>query len=418
MRYELFISLRYLRARRKEAFISLLTVIATAGVAIGVMTLCIVLSVMTGFEEDLRDRILSFNPHVLVVSANGRVQDPAHVRDAVRAVAGVTSAAPVVYGQVMLSSPHNMAGALLRGVPPDPDTFADVEKHLAEGSLARLDQRYAVVLNDGLGATVELPGMILGIELARELGVGVGDPVTVLTPIGTSTRAGLQPRVKRFVVAGLFDSGMSQYDGVLAFIGLADAAAFFGLEDAATGLEVRVADLDNARAVAQRITQTLGAPYSARDWMETNHNLFATFKLGRIVYFIVLQLITLVAAFNIVSTLIMVVMEKRKDIAVLESMGATRGGIIRIFVFKGAFIGSVGTLLGTVGGYAACWALRRYQFVQLPKGVFGVSTLPVKIIPEYFVVVALASALICLLASIYPARQAARLTPVDIIRYE
>ena len=418
MRYELFIGLRYLRSRRAEAFISLLTWIATAGVAIGVMTLCIVLSVMTGFEEDMRDRLLSFNPHVLVVSDDGPVSTPGSLRASVASLPGVVSAAPVIYGQVMFSSVRNMAGALVRGVPPDPSAFADVEKHLREGRLTQLGRRYPVVLNEGRGAAVELPGVILGNELAGDLGVGVGDPVTMLSPMTTTTAGGAAPRVKRFVVVGFFNSGMAQYDEALAFISLADAADFFGLGEAVTGLEVRVADVYEAHRVADRIAHTLGAPYRARDWMETNHNMFATFRLGKIVYFIVLQLITLVAAFNIVSTLIMVVMEKRKDIAVLKSMGATRAGIIRIFVFKGALIGSAGTLLGTLGGWVACWTLRRYEFIHLQQGVFGVSTLPVKIIPEYFVVIAFVSALICLLATLYPAQQAARLAPVDIIRYE
>lgn len=418
MRYEIFIGLRYLRAKRKEAFVSLITVIATGGVAIGVMTLCIVLSVMTGFEEDLRDRILGFNPHVLVLSYSGAIKDYPSLVARVRTVSGVAHVEPFIYGQVMLSTSTNMAGVLIRGVAGEEDGRFNVEKRLTAGSLAELNKRHEVALNNEHGGTIALPGIIVGTELARQLGVTVGDPVSVMSPIGTPTAVGLVPRVKRFAVVGLFSSGMTEYDSALAYVSLADAQHFFGMADNVTGLEVQVANLYDASRVGGRIAETLGFPYRVRDWMETNHNLFAAFKLEKTVYFIVLQLIILVAAFNIVATLIMVVMEKRKDIAILKSMGATQGGIARIFVFKGLFIGGVGTLLGCGLGYVACWALRRYEFVELPKGVFAVTTLPVKIYPEYFLVIALASLLICLIATIYPARQAAGLAPVDIIRYE
>ena len=418
MRYEFFIGLRYLRAKRKEAFISLITVMATAGVAIGVMTLNMALSVMTGLEEDIRDRILGFNPHVLVLSHTGTVQDYEALLGEIRALSGVSRAAPFVYGQVMLSTSQSMTGVLLRGIQTSTKGVFDLEKHLTSGTLTELDRRHVVPLSDGRGATVELPGIILGTELARQLGVDVGDPVTVLSPAGRPSVVGVVPRVKRFVVVGLFSSGMSEYDSALAYIGLADAQRFFGLDGAVTGLEVRVTDLYQARKVGSRIAERLGFPYRIRDWMEINHNLFAALKLEKTVYFIVLLLIILVAAFNIVATLIMVVMEKRKDIAILKSMGATGASIARIFVYKGIIIGVVGTLIGNLAGYAGCWALRRYEFIELPKDVFYVSTVPVKMTPEYFAAVTVASLIICLLATIYPARQAARLVPIDVIRYE
>ncbi len=418
MRYALFIGLRYLRAKRQEAFISLITLIATGGVAIGVMTLTVVLAVMTGFEEDLRDRILGFSPHVLVLSYSGTVSNYPSVLGRVQAVPGVVTAAPFVYGQVMISTPETVAGALLRGVVPGPDGAIDFAHHLTEGQIEGLATRHAVPRDAEGGAAVELPGIILGQTLARQLGVAVGDPVSVVSPVGTPTAVGMVPRIKRFAVVGLFDSGMSEYDSSLAYVNLPDAQRFFRLDDGVTGVEVQVADLYDARRVGADIAARLGFPYRVRDWMEMNHNLFSALKLEKTVYFVVLLLIVLVAAFNIVATLIMVVMEKRKDIAVLKSMGATRAGIGAIFVFKGLVIGAVGTALGNLGGYAACWALRRYQFIELPPDVFYVSTLPVRIYGEYFGLVTLASLIICLLASVYPARQAARLVPVDIIRYE
>jgi lipoprotein-releasing system permease protein len=418
MRYELFIGLRYLRAKRKEAFISLITVISMLGVMIGVMTLTIVLAVMTGFEEDLRDRILGFNPHVVVLSVSGTVSDYASVVERVDAVPGVAAAAPFVYGQVMLSAQQNVTGAAVRGISAASGGVLDLERHLKEGSLDELGTLHDVPLDEGRGATVQLPGIIVGKDVARQLGLLVGDPVSVISPVATPTAVGMVPRVKRFVVVGLFDSGMAEYDSSLVYMDLASAQKFFDMNGTVTGIEVRATDLYRAKEVGDRIRATLGFPFRVRDWMEINHNLFSALKLEKTVYFIVLLLIVLVAAFNIVATLIMVVMEKRKDIAILKSMGATRAAVGRIFIYKGMIIGVVGTVIGNAGGYLACWLLKRYQFIELPKDVFYVNTLPVKMYPEYFVAVTVASLLICLLATVYPARQAARLAPVDVIRYE
>jgi lipoprotein-releasing system permease protein len=402
----------------KESFVVLITLLSIVGVSMGVMALTITLSVMTGFEEDLRDRILGFNPHVLVMSHTGSVQDYPGVMERIYAIPGVTQAAPFVYGQVMISSGENVAGVLVRGILPIPGGADELDRHLREGQVQALAVLHAVPLNDGRGATVELPGIILGTELARQVDAKIGDPVTLVSPISTPSAVGLVPRVKRFVYVGTFDSGMSEYDSGLAYINLTDAQHFFGLGDRVTGLDVRVKDLYQARVVAERIASTLGFPYRVRDWMEVNRNLFSALKLEKTVYFMVLLLIILVGAFTIVATLIMVVMEKRKDVAILKSMGATRAGIGRIFVFKGLVIGALGTAIGNLAGYAGCVALRRYHFIDLPPGVFYVSTVPVKMYAEYFAAVTVASMAICLLATIYPAFQAARLAPVDVIRYE
>jgi lipoprotein-releasing system permease protein len=418
MRYELFIGLRYLRAKRQEAFISLITVISMLGVMIGVMTLTIVLAVMTGFEEDLRDRILGFNPHVVVLGVSGTIGDYASVVKRIEAVRGVVAAAPFVNGQVMLSAQQNVTGASVRGVTPASAHVLELDRHLKDGSLDDLGKLHDVPLEEGRGATVELPGIIVGKDVARQLGLLIGDPVSVISPIATPTAVGMVPRVKRFVVVGFFDSGMAEYDSSLVYMDLASAQKFFDLDNTVTGIEVRSADLYRARQVGDHIRAALGAAFRVRDWMEINHNLFSALKLEKTVYFIVLLLIVLVAAFNIVATLIMVVMEKRKDIAILKSMGATRAGVGRIFIYKGMIVGVVGTAIGNVGGYLVCWLLKRYQFIELPKDVFYVNTLPVKMYPEYFAAVTVASLLICLLATVYPARQAARLAPVDVIRYE
>jgi lipoprotein-releasing system permease protein len=346
MRYELMVGLRYLRARRKEAFISLITVISVVGVMIGVMTLNIVLAVMTGFEEDLRDRILGFNPHIVLVSYAGAIRDPDAVLTKVRETKGVVAAEPLVYSQVMLTTGQSVSGVVVRGVPPDADeSIVDLKSHLVSGSLSGLgaDFEVPVSLSDeppaanapevrdtkgkgdgrapsretgraakpsgGETQSTKLSGVIIGQELAKQLGVGVGDPVSVVSPIGTPSPVGMIPKVKRFAVAGTFDSGMFDYDSSLIYMSLADAQRFFGLGSAITGVEIRVKDIYASQAVAHAIEERLGTPFRARDWMEVNRNLFLAFKLEKVVYFIVLLLIVLVAAFNIIATLIMVVME-------------------------------------------------------------------------------------------------------------
>jgi len=418
MRYELFVGLRYLRAKRREAFISLITLIATGGVAIGVMTLNIVLSVMTGFEEDLRDRILIFEPHLVVWSSAGIVADPATVLEEVRQVPGVARAAPFVYAQLMLSTEQEVTGVLVRGIMPDGSGAVDLQQYLQDGDLSLLDDHHAVSFAEGLGATVELPGIVLGKELARDLGLAVGDPVKAASATARTGGGGILPRTERLVVVARFDAGMPQYDSRLAYVSLRDAQNLFNLGNAVTGVEIRVTNLYDSTRIGAEIARRLGPTYRVRDWREANRNLFAALKLQKTVYFIVLMLIILVAAFTVLATLIMVVMEKRKDIAVLKSLGATPAGIARIFIFKGLVIGGLGTLLGNLGGYAGCWVLKRYHFIDLPQDVFYVSTVPVKMYPEYFFVVTCASLAMCFFATIYPARQGARLGPVDLLRYE
>ncbi len=417
MRYPLFIGLRYLRAKRSEGFLSLITAISTAGVAVGVMTLHIVLAVMTGFEEDLRDRILGFTPHVLVSDYGASMPANPVLEARLRTVDGVAAVAPYVQGQAMLASSHDVAGVLLRGVRPQPDGVIDFARHVRGGRIEDLARRHRVRRDDS-GAMVELPGIILGVDLARQLDAAIGEPVSVVAPAGVPTVIGLVPKVRRFAVVGLFEAGMLEYDSALAYIALPEAQAFFNLGDAVSGIEVRTADLDDADAVAQRLAAQLDFPYQVRSWRDLNHNLFAAIRLEKFVYFLVLTLIVLVAAFNIVATLVMVVMEKRRDVAILKSMGATRAAIAEIFVAKGLVIGGLGTAVGTAAGLAVCALLQRYEFIRLPPGVFYTSTLPVRIIPEYIVLVIVTSLVICLLATVYPARQAARLVPVEAIRYD
>jgi lipoprotein-releasing system permease protein len=416
MRYELFIGLRYLRARRRETFISLITIISVLGVMIGVMTLNVVMAVMTGFEETLRDRLLGINAHVALVKSGDQLREYEKLLELVRQTKGVVAASPSIYGQVMLTSGPRVSGVVVRGVDPDKvNQVVDIERYIREGSLQSLKQQQPLQVQ---GRTILLPGVIIGTRLANQLGVFLGSPIQVVSPLGSPTAIGVIPKVRRFVVVGIFDSGMSEIDSTLVYMNLKDAQTFFELGDAVTNIEIRVQDVYRAQSVAQDIQRRLGFPYLTEDWSRLWPNLFSALKLEKTVYFLVLLLMVLIGAFNIISTLTMVVMEKRKDIAILQSMGATRESIRRIFLIKGCVIGVVGTLLGVFLGLAICLLIQKYRFIELPKDVFLISTVPVRIYLSNFLLVGFASLFVCLLASIYPARQAAKLDPVEIIRYE
>jgi lipoprotein-releasing system permease protein len=416
MKYELFIGLRYLRARRREGFISLITVISVLGVMIGVMTLNVVMAVMTGFEETLRDRLLGINAHVALVKSGDQLRDYEKLVEQVRQAKGVVAASPTIYGQVMLTSGPRVSGVVVRGIDPDRvNQVVDIERYIKEGSLQSLKQQQPVRTGE---RTVLLPGVIIGARLANQLGVFPGSPLQVVSPLGSPTAIGVIPKVRRFMVVGIFDSGMSEIDSTLIYMNLADAQKFFELGDAVTNIEIRVQDVYRAQGVAQDIQRRLGFPYLTEDWSRLWPNLFSALRLEKTVYFLVLLLMVLIGAFNIISTLIMVVMEKRKDIAILQSMGATRESIRRIFLIKGCVIGIVGTFLGVLLGLAISVLIQEYRFIELPKDVFLISTVPVRIYLSNFTLVAFASLLVCLVASIYPARQAAKLDPVEIIRYE
>ena len=414
MRYELFVGLRYLRARRSERFISLLTVISILGVMIAVVTLNVVIAVMTGFEEVLRDRLLGLNAHVLLVKPASYLTGYDELARRLESRDDVATAAPSLTGQIILTSENRVGGAVVRGIVPG-RTHLGLEQYLKEGRMRDIESRTPARVN---GRDLSLPGIIVGDRLAEQLGVRMGDTLQAVSPIGSPTAVGIIPRIRRFAVAGIFDSGMREYDRGLVFMSLGEAQGFFGVGNLASSIEMTVTDLADADAVAADIQEAVGSAFLVEDWTRLWPNLFAALRLEKTVYFLVLLLMVLIAAFNIVSTLIMVVMEKRKDIAVLRSLGASGRSIRLIFLIKGWVIGAVGTVAGVVLGYALALLIQRYQFIELPDDVFLVSTVPVSISPVAFGLVALASFVICVLASIYPARQAAKLHPVEVIRYE
>ncbi len=411
MGFELFVSLRYLMARRRQTFISLITIISIAGVAVGVMALIVVIAVMNGFQEDLRDRILGVTSHIVVGNVGGTIYNYGDLMETVRQEDGVAAVTPFIYTQVMLSSGRSVSGAILRAI--DPQTASEViriEKNL-EGKLSDLNPAPA-------GEEPVQPGIILGAELANHLGLRMNDWVTVISPAGRITPVGQIPKSKLLRVVGIFKSGMYEYDNTLAYISIKAAQEFLAIGDAVSGIEVRVDDIYAARSIAERIQNRLGISYWVKDWMQMNRNLFSALKLEKVVMFIILTLIILVAAFNIVSSLIMLVMEKIRDIAILKAMGATASSIRKIFILEGFIIGTSGTILGILGGATLCTLLKRYKFIELPADVYYISTLPVRMEFTDVAIIAFSAILISLLATIYPSRQAAKLDPVEALRYE
>jgi lipoprotein-releasing system permease protein len=406
---EYYIAQKYLLAKRKQTFISIITFISVLGVTIGVTALIIVLAVMNGFEKELKDRILGATAHVHVTCLDGTIPEPFKLAEKLRRAEGVAAASPYVFSQMMISSGGGSTGGVLRGV--DPATVGSVTrlaKDIRVGTLGDLVRR----------KTEDVPGVILGKELAANLGTGPSDLVEVLVPSGNVTPMGAFPRAERFRVVGIFESGMYEYDSTFAYISYDEASRMLGTEGRASGIELRVKDIYSAGAIATRIRTDLGYPYWAKDWMQSNRNLFSALKLEKVVMFIILVLIVMVAAFNIISTLIMIVMEKNKDIGILMTMGATRKTIRRIFALEGLFIGIVGTTAGTLVGGLLCWMLRKYKFIQLPNDVYYMTTLPVSFDPAILVLVAGSSVLICFLATLYPSRQASAIDPAEAIRYE
>lgn len=406
---EYFIGLKYLLAKRKQTFISIITAISVSGVAVGVMALIVVLAVMSGFEKELKDRILGATAHVHVTSLEGSVPDPFALARRVGEMDGVAATSPYIFSQVMISSGTASTGGVLRGV--DVATIGKVTR------LPR-DIRKGRIEDLGKKTAKGLPGVILGKELAANLGVSTGDLVEVLVPGGNVTPMGAFPGVARFRVVGLSESGMYEYDSSFAYVSLEEAGRLMGMEGRATGVEAKVVDIYQAGRIAARIREELGYPYWAKDWMQSNRNLFSALKLEKVVMFIILVLIVMVAAFNIISTLIMVVMDKTKDIAVLMTLGATRKTIRRIFALEGLLIGVAGTFAGTISGGLLCYLLRRYEFIHLPSDVYYISTLPVALSPGILILVGVSSILICFLATLYPARQASLVEPAEAIRYE
>jgi lipoprotein-releasing system permease protein len=416
MRYEWFIGLRYLKAKRKQTFISIITIISIAGVMVGVMTLIVVLAVMSGFEKTLKEKILGTQAHLVVLKASQQSMDHyEEVLKQVRDVKGVVSAAPFIFNQVMLSSESSVSGVVIKGI--DPDQVGKVTELAHNMKAGRLQD---------LKGGSDSPGVILGAELAKHLGVTLNDAIQVISPLGTITPMGMMPKMKRFRVVGIFYSGMYEYDNTMAYVSLESAQKFFGMGARVTGIEIKTNDIYKVKEIGKEIRQKLGFPFWTKDWMEMNRNLFSALKLEKIAMFIILVLIVLVAAFNIISTLIMVVMEKHKDIAILKSMGAPSKGILRIFIIEGGVIGIVGTVFGTILGLGAAFNLEKitgfvenlFGFKILSSDVYYIDKLPSQVNPMDVGLIVITAILISLLATLYPSWRASRLDPAEALRYE
>lgn len=423
MNYEFFVSIRHLSARKSQKFISLNSWISMVGVGLGVMALIVVIAVMSGFSNDLRDKILGTNSHVVVSNINQTtVENYNSILEKVLSVAGVTAAAPFIINQVMLINGDRVSGVVVRGVDPKKEgTVSDLEKNMIIGSILDLKVNLPF-LEDKKNRT----GIILGKELSRKMGVVVGGVVSMVSPVSRITPVGLIPRMKLFKVVGVFESGMYEYDANLSFVLLKSAQKFFSMKDAVSGVEVRVDDIEQAGNIATAIQKKLGFPYHARDWMSMNKNLFSALKLEKIVMFIILILIIFVAAFNIISTLFMLVMEKAKEIAILKSMGASRKSIIKIYSYQGLIIGLVGTFLGCAAGFIIVPNLNEivgfiesvFGIVAFPSDIYYLDRLPSEIQYMDSFLIVIFSIAICLIASLYPAWRASKLDPVDGLRYE
>ncbi|MBQ2476574.1 MAG: lipoprotein-releasing ABC transporter permease subunit [Desulfovibrio sp.] len=409
MSFAFFVARRYLFARRKQAFIYVISIMSILGVALGVAALVVVLGVYNGLTTDMRDKILGANAHGIVMSyMPDAFADHPELLGEVLKTPGVTGATPFIYTEVMLSAGKGVKGLVLRGIDPKtaPSVLTMLRK-MKRGSIARLTQ------------TEGLPGIIIGEELAKRIGLGIGSRVNLLSPSGQKTAAGFQPRIRAFEVAAIFKTGMFEYDSSLAFVTLDACRDVLGLDPGfLSGIEITVDDVFKADVIAQRISSTVGSPFYARNWMEMNANLFAALKLEKIGMFILLAMVVLIGSFSIVATLVMLVMEKTKDIAVMLSMGATRRTIRRIFMLQGTIIGFVGTLLGYALGLTVGFLLKRYQFIKLPENVYTLDHLPIIITLSDVLVIGAAAMLLCFLATLYPARQASRLKPAEALRYE
>jgi len=400
VKYESLIALRYLRSKRKERFISFTTWAAAVGIAIGVMALIVVIAVMTGFQDEIRDRILGVNPHMLITDAlGGPIVNPARVVAAVKNTEGVTAAFPFITFQGLAQGRQRVAGVVVKGM--DPRDLSFLSHLVKEGSIDALNEKGTILLAK---------------ELARDLGVSPGDVFTVLVPFGGISPMGATPETVRVRVGGIFQTGMYDIDSMLAVMSLDDVEALLGA--GVSGIEVKLKDVYAADAVRAAVARTLGPRYIVRTWIQMNRNLFSALKLEKIAMFVILVLIILVASFNIISSLVMTVMEKKKDIAILKAMGAKNRSIMKIFMAEGLTIGVFGALAGSVIGYLMCVVQNWLHVIKLSEEVYTINVLPMKISVTDVLLIASVTIVICLLSTLYPSYKATKIDPVETLRYE
>ena len=427
MPYEFFISRRYLRAKRKQIFVSVVTFISIFGIFLGVAALIIVLAVMNGFEEDLRTKILGIRSHIeLTTDITGPMKDYQKVRERLDGIEGVVASTPFIYSQAIIRNGNGVTGLVIRALDTKSAFKVINLGKIKEGNLEYLNKvpREITLNYKSDGALPE--GIVIGKEMARNLGIFLYDTITIISPVSISTPMGMVPRMGKFIVVGIFESGFYEYDSTLAYLSVQSCQRFLQMGDTVTGIDIKVNDIYKADIISRKIQSKLGFPFWTQDWMQMNKNLFSALKLEKRVMFIILSLIVLVAAFNIISALIMIVMEKNKDIAILKSMGATSQSIMKIFIYQGLIIGVIGTFLGCIAGLTVALNIQRvslfvekvFRFKFLPGDVYYLSELPSKVNYGDVVIIVIGTLLICFLSTIYPSLRASKTDPAEALRYE
>jgi len=403
--FELHVALRYLLAKRKQAFISIISLISTLGVIVGVMALVIALALMTGLQGELRDRILGSTAHVYVFRTGAGILDYRSDVARLRQVPHVTGAAPAILGQGLITSEQAKGFLSIKGIDPALEgSVTDIGRSMKTGSLAALEQ------------PSERPGILLGADLAKKLEARVGDRVHILTAEGTLTPGGMMPRSRPFVVVGTFSLGLYEFDSAYGFVSLEAAQRLTGRSHAEL-IELRVDDIYRAPQIARDIDERFAGEYLTEDWSQMNRSLFSALWLEKVAISITIGLIVIVAALNIIASLILLVMEKHQDIAILKTMGASRRSIMFVFMLQGLIIGTMGTLVGAAGGYGISYVLDRYKLIRIPMDVYQVAHVPFVVLPLDFALVVVSAIVICFLATIYPSRQASKLDPAEALRY-
>jgi lipoprotein-releasing system permease protein len=412
--FELQIALRYLLAKRKQAFVSVISLVSTLGVVVGVMALVIALALMTGLQQELRDRILGSQPHIYVWKEGGILDYQAEVAK-LKTLPHVVGAAPEILDKALLTSTGStQAFATVKGIDPALEpSVTDIQPAMKQGSLAGLTPSDAPDASD----LQMLDGIVLGSDLAASLGVAVGDVVTILTTHETLTPAGAQIIPRHLRVAGIFSIGLFEIDSTYALVSLDLAERLFDKTEVDL-IQLRVDDIFRATAVAKTVTDRFGPDYLTEDWAQMNQALFSALTLEKIAISLTIGLIVMVAALNIVASLILLVMEKHRDIAILKTMGASARSVTAIFMLQGLVIGVAGTAVGATAGWGVSYLLDKYEVIKVSTEVYQVSHVPFRVLPLDFAVVVISAVVVCFLATIYPSRQAARLDPAQALRYE
>ncbi len=405
MNYEFFVAKRYLLAKRKQAFISVITFISVLGITIGVMALIIAIALITGFQEDVQDKILGATSHIMVSDLTGEgLRDYAQLISKIEAIKGLKSISPVVYNTVLISGFSRSQGAVLKGID------FELEKK-SSAWLQKLER-------GGIPSSSPREGILLGREIAFNVGAGIGDVVTVLAPSSRLSPIGLLPKTKRFVVTGIFVTGLYEFDSSTALISLASAQKFFGLDEKISTIQIRIEDIFEAPQIADRIREILPATAYVTTWMELNKSLFSALKLEKNIMFLTIALIVLVAALNIIATLILMVMEKTRDIGILIALGATSQNIKKIFFLQGAMIGVIGTFVGVTLGLVWCWLANTFKLIKVPVDIYQISFVPFHLRPFDLLMIVGVTLMISLLSTLFPSQRASKVDPAIALKYE